>query len=154
MCGPIFSSPGAGVVGAGTADARPRSKAGIANKLPLVNKSRRVKPAVYCLNEFTNELTDISSPLVMLDYPASRPFDRRRIDCVPPRVTGLPIIRRKCVPVRACDAIQIVNHFSFTQRQLASESPIAAQPCPVHVGVPELAMLEPQCRDVRRCSDR
>src|SRR5437899_2005951 len=123
MFGPIFSSPGAGVVGAGTADARPRSKAGIANKLPLVNKSRRVKPA-----EFTNELTDISSPLVMLAYPASRPFDRRRIDCVPPRVTGLPIIRRKCVPVRACDAIQIVNHFSFTQRQLASESPIAAQP--------------------------
>src|SRR5260370_17094768 len=143
MFGPICRPPEVGVEGGGTAHARPRSKAGIANRLPVVNKSRRVKPAVYCLNEVTNELIDISSPLVMLDYPVSRPSDRRRIDCVPSRVTGLFVVPRECVPVWACDAIQIVNHFSFPQRQLASESPIATHPPPLPLGVPELPTLDP-----------
>src|ERR1700688_3928783 len=113
MFGPICSAPEVGGEGGGAAPARPPSKAGIANMLPLVNKSRRVKPAVYCLNELTNELTDISSPLVMLDYPASRPSGRCWLEGVPACLAGLLVVRRECVPVGPCDAIQVVNHFSF-----------------------------------------
>src|SRR5215467_7314095 len=74
MSGPIFSPPGEGVAGGGTADARPPSKAGIATKPPVVNKSRRVKPAARCLNDVTNELMDISFPLIILDCGASMPL--------------------------------------------------------------------------------
>src|SRR5215510_1504678 len=69
-------------------------------------------------------------------------------DRVPASVTGLFIISREFVPVRPCNSIQIVDHFSFSKRQLASELLRSSQPSPMHVYEAESAFLEPQYGDV------
>src|SRR5215510_2650914 len=69
-------------------------------------------------------------------------------DRVPASVTGLSVIPREFVPVRPCNSIQVVDHFSFSKRQLARELLRSSQPSPMHVYEAESAFLEPQYGDV------
>ena len=69
---------------------------------------------------------------------SNRPRGRDR---VPADVAGLFIISREFVPVRPCNSIQVVDHFSFSKRQFASELLRSSQPSPIHVYEAESAFL-------------
>src|SRR5215475_10567332 len=83
--------------------------------------------------------------VVSLSRVSIRPRGRDR---VPASVTGLFIIPREFVPVRPCNSIQVVDHFSFSKRQLASELLRSPQPSSMHVYEAESALLESQYGDV------
>src|SRR5262245_55198842 len=65
-------------------------------------------------------------------------------NCVPSSFTGLFIIPRQFVPVRACNPVQIVDHFPFSKRQLAAELLRSSQSSSIHINKAEGAFLEPQ----------
>ncbi len=76
------------------------------------------------------------------------------VDPIPTRVADGAVVLWQSVPIRACQAVEIVNHFPVAKGQFAGQLLCSLLSRAVHVHKPVVAFLQPQHSQVGQSAHR